>query len=91
MEDKTESSGVEKLIQRLQDEGLAKGRNAAEELGTQVERCLMVGDTTGDMWAARSAGARSAGVLCGFGEQDELERAGADLILKTTTELGDWM
>lgn len=65
--------------------------HAAEELSVQVERCLMVGDTTADMWAARSAGARSAGVLCGFGEQEELERAGADLILKTTTELEDWM
>jgi predicted PurR-regulated permease PerM/phosphoglycolate phosphatase-like HAD superfamily hydrolase len=65
--------------------------HAAEQIGVQVERCLMVGDTTADMWAARSAGARSAGVLCGFGEQDELERAGADLILKITTELGDWM
>jgi predicted PurR-regulated permease PerM/phosphoglycolate phosphatase-like HAD superfamily hydrolase len=65
--------------------------HAAEQIGVQVERCLMVGDTTADMWAARSAGARSAGVLCGFGEQEELERAGADLILKTTTELGDWM
>ncbi|MGD9049408.1 MAG: AI-2E family transporter [Anaerolineae bacterium] len=65
--------------------------HAAEQLGVQVERCLMVGDTTADMWAARSAGARSAAVLCGFGEQEELERAGADLILQITTELGDWM
>jgi predicted PurR-regulated permease PerM/phosphoglycolate phosphatase-like HAD superfamily hydrolase len=65
--------------------------HAAEQMGVQVARCLMVGDTTADMWAARSAGARSAGVLCGFGEQEELERAGADLILKITTELGDWM
>ena len=65
--------------------------HAAEQIGVQVERCLMVGDTTADMWAARSAGARSAGVLCGFGEQDELERAGADLILQITSELGEWM
>jgi len=65
--------------------------HAAEQIGVQVGRCLMVGDTTADVWAARSAGARSAGVLCGFGEQDELERAGADLILETTSDLGNMM
>jgi phosphoglycolate phosphatase len=51
----------------------------------------MVGDTTADIWAARSAGARSAGVVCGFGDQDELERAGADLILQTTGALQELM
>jgi predicted PurR-regulated permease PerM/phosphoglycolate phosphatase-like HAD superfamily hydrolase len=65
--------------------------HAAEQLDVSVERCLMVGDTTADIWAARSAGARSAGVLCGFGEEDELERAGADLILETTSQLNRWM
>jgi phosphoglycolate phosphatase-like HAD superfamily hydrolase len=66
-------------------------RHAAEQLGVPVERCLVVGDTTVDIKAAQAAGARSAAVLCGFGDQDELERAGADLILRTTTELKDWM
>jgi predicted PurR-regulated permease PerM/phosphoglycolate phosphatase-like HAD superfamily hydrolase len=65
--------------------------HAAELIGVQVGRCLMVGDTTADVWAARAAGARSTGVLCGFGEQDELERAGADLILETTSDLGKMM
>jgi predicted PurR-regulated permease PerM/phosphoglycolate phosphatase-like HAD superfamily hydrolase len=65
--------------------------HAADQLDVPVERCLMVGDTTSDIYAARSAGARSAGVLCGFGEKDELERAGADLILDTTSELRKWM
>jgi predicted PurR-regulated permease PerM/phosphoglycolate phosphatase-like HAD superfamily hydrolase len=65
--------------------------HAADQLDVSVERCLMVGDTTADIYAARSAGARSAGVLCGFGEKQELERAGADLILETTTELMHWM
>jgi HAD superfamily hydrolase (TIGR01509 family) len=66
-------------------------RHAADLLGVSVERCLMVGDTTADIWAARAAGARSAGVLCGFGEKDELQRAGADLVLETTGALSDWM
>jgi len=65
--------------------------HAAELLNIPVERCLMVGDTKADIWAARSAGARSAGVMCGFGEQHELERAGADLILETTGALKELM
>jgi phosphoglycolate phosphatase len=62
-------------------------RHAAEQLDVAVERCLLVGDTTADIYAARSAGARSAGVLCGLGTEAELERAGADLILPTTSDL----
>jgi len=62
-------------------------RHAAEKLDIPVERCLLVGDTTADIYAARSAGARSAGVLCGLGTEADLERAGADLILKTTGDL----
>jgi len=57
---------------------------AAELLGVPPERCLMVGDTTMDIRAARAAGAWAVGVLCGFGQRDELERAGAHLILETT-------
>jgi phosphoglycolate phosphatase len=47
----------------------------------------MVGDTTVDIRAARAAGAQSVGVLCGFGERDELERAGANLILESTAQI----
>ncbi len=65
--------------------------HTAQRLGVAVERCLMVGDTTVDIEAARAAGAWSVGVLCGFGQRDELERAGADLILDTTADLQDWM
>jgi predicted PurR-regulated permease PerM/phosphoglycolate phosphatase-like HAD superfamily hydrolase len=66
-------------------------RHAADELDVPVERCLLVGDTPADIYAARSAGARSAGVLCGLGRETELERAGADLILNTTSDLVSWM
>jgi len=65
--------------------------HTAEQLNVPVERCLLVGDTQADIWAARAAGARSVGVLCGFGEEHELERAGADIILKTTSQLQDWL
>jgi predicted PurR-regulated permease PerM/phosphoglycolate phosphatase-like HAD superfamily hydrolase len=65
--------------------------HTAEQLGVTVERCLLVGDSTVDIEAARAAGARSVGVLCGFGSKDELERAGADLILERTSDLMDWL
>ena len=62
---------------------------AAEQLGVAIERCLMVGDTGVDVRAAKAAGAYAVGVLCGFGEQGDLE--GADLILENTAELGEWL
>jgi len=60
---------------------------AAEEMAVSPEACLMVGDTTVDMRAGSAAGAQKVGVLCGFGERDELRRYGADMLLTTTAEL----
>ena len=60
---------------------------AAQRLNISPDNCLMVGDTRMDILSARRAGAWSAGVTCGFGQQHELERAGADVILGETAEL----
>jgi HAD superfamily hydrolase (TIGR01549 family) len=60
---------------------------AAQKMGVKPKECLMIGDTTVDMRAGKSAGAQAVGVLCGFGEEDELRQLGADLILKSTSEL----
>jgi phosphoglycolate phosphatase len=49
----------------------------------------MIGDTTVDIRAGKSAGAQTVGVLCGFGERAELERQGANVILGNTSELAD--
>lgn len=62
-------------------------RLAAQKMGVKPEDCVMVGDTTVDMRAGKSAGAQTVGVLCGFGEEPELRRKGADVILKSTSEL----
>jgi len=62
---------------------------AAARMGVPSSSCLMVGDTVVDIASASKAGAQSVGVLCGFGERKELERAGADLILERTTDLLD--
>ena len=64
-------------------------RYAAEQLGVAVGRCIMVGDTIVDVRSAKAAGAHAVGVLCGFGERDDL--AGADLILENTAELVEWL
>ena len=62
---------------------------AAQKMGVKPEECLMIGDTTVDMRAGKSAGAQTVGVLCGFGEEPELRNKGADKILKATPELVD--
>lgn len=62
-------------------------RTAARLLGVPVGACLMIGDTINDILAARRAGAYAIGVLSGFGERRELERAGADLILDRPADL----
>jgi HAD superfamily hydrolase (TIGR01509 family) len=60
---------------------------AARQMGVPAEACLMVGDTTVDIRAGAAAGAQTVGVLCGFGEEAELRRRGADMILSETAEL----
>lgn len=60
---------------------------AAQKMGVNPKECLMIGDTTVDIRAGKSAGTQTVGVLCGFGEEPELRKKGADMILKTTSEL----
>ena len=62
-------------------------RYAAECMGLSPENCLMVGDTTVDVLAGKAAGAQTVGLLCGFGTEKELRRAGADVILNDLTDL----
>jgi len=60
---------------------------AAKKMDVKPDECLMIGDTTVDMRAGKSAGAQTVGVLCGFGEEAELLRMGADVIVNTTSDL----
>jgi len=62
---------------------------AAQKMNVSPESCLMIGDTTVDIRAGKSARAQTIGVLCGFGEEPELKKMGADLILGDTTKLLD--
>ena len=60
---------------------------AAEAMGVAPADCVRVGDTLVDLRAGRAAGAQTVGVLCGFGEREELHSAGPDEILASTPEL----
>ncbi len=62
---------------------------AAQKMNVKPDECLMIGDTTVDMRAGKSAGAQTVGVLCGFGEEFELLKMGANMILKNTSDLSD--
>lgn len=60
---------------------------AADQIGVKPDQCLMIGDTTADIRAGKSAGAQTVGVLSGFGDSAELQRAGADMILPSVNAL----
>lgn len=60
---------------------------AADRMQVAPGACLMIGDTTVDILAGKRAGAQTAGLLCGFGTEGELRRAGADVILNDLHEL----
>jgi phosphoglycolate phosphatase-like HAD superfamily hydrolase len=60
---------------------------AAKQMQLPIEACLMVGDTPIDVRTGVAAGTQTIGVLCGFGEKDELENAGANLVLESTSHL----
>lgn len=62
---------------------------AAQKMGVTADECLMIGDTTVDIRAGKTAGAQTIGVLCGFGEEQELRDMGADLILSNTHLVAD--
>lgn len=61
--------------------------HAAQHLGLEPAECVMVGDTPVDILSARRAGAWAIGVLCGFGREQELWRAGAHLVLPSTADI----
>ncbi len=62
---------------------------AASRMKLTAENCLMIGDTTVDIRAGRSAGAQTLGVLCGFGEEPELRKMGANEVIPVTSRLTD--
>ena len=61
----------------------------ADKMGVKPERCIYVGDTNTDMKTGRNAGMYTIGVLWGFRDREELEKAGADIIVSAPAEILD--
>ena len=61
----------------------------ADRFGVKPSECLYIGDTNTDMLTGRAAGMYTVGVLWGFRDRDELEKAGADIIISTSEEIID--
>jgi ribonucleotide monophosphatase NagD (HAD superfamily) len=51
----------------------------------------MIGDTVTDVRAALAAGAQSMSVLCGFGTEKELLKAGTHAVLPSTSLLSTYL
>ncbi len=64
---------------------------AASQMAIPIENCLMIGDTVVDVDAALAAGCQSLSVLCGFGKEKELYKAGTQHILEDTSQLKDFL
>jgi phosphoglycolate phosphatase len=57
------------------------------EQNIPASRSLMVGDRRHDIVGAHAVGMRSLGVLWGYGNRNELETAGADQLVESTSDL----
>ncbi|NOX71530.1 MAG: HAD family hydrolase [Candidatus Micrarchaeota archaeon] len=57
-----------------------------EDTGNEAFRTVAIGDTVEDIKAAKDAGAFSVGVATGHTSEEELRKAGADVVVKTLEE-----
>lgn len=54
---------------------------------TDLSKVIMIGDREHDIIGAKQVGINSIGVLYGYGDRNELEKAGADFIAETLTDI----
>jgi HAD superfamily hydrolase (TIGR01509 family) len=64
---------------------------AASKLGVSLRECAVVGDSTIDIQAGKSAGAKTIAVLSGLFSRKELEKLEPDLILEDLNSLPDFL
>jgi HAD superfamily hydrolase (TIGR01509 family) len=64
---------------------------AASKLGVSVQDCAVVGDSTTDIKAGKSAGAKTIAVLSGLFSRKELEKLEPDLIIRDINALPDFL
>lgn len=55
------------------------------------QKTVMVGDRRHDMEGAEAAGLHKIGVLYGYGSQNELENAGAEILAQTPAEVAEYI
>jgi phosphoglycolate phosphatase len=53
-----------------------------------LSKAIMIGDREHDIIGAKEVGINSMGVLFGYGDRNELEKAGADFIVDTVSDIG---
>lgn len=89
-----EAHGLERhfrVVNGLGDDHPSKAetlRQTLELLGdVDPAAAVMVGDRRSDVAAGQAVGTRTVGVLWGYGSRDELEAAGADVLLEHPAEL----
>lgn len=66
-------------------------RYALDTLGIAPEEAIMIGDRKHDVIGAKENSMACIGVLFGYGDREELESAGADVIVETVEELEEKM
>ena len=63
-------------------------RYVLEKFGVEdLSEAIMIGDREHDIFGAKDVGLKSMGVLYGYGDRDELERAGADIISERVDDI----
>ncbi|WP_151734017.1 HAD family hydrolase ['Paenibacillus yunnanensis' Narsing Rao et al. 2020] len=62
-------------------------RYVLDENGIRAEQALMIGDRKHDIIGAKACGVASAGVLFGYGSEEELAGAGADYIARRVADI----
>ena len=55
---------------------------------TELSKAIMIGDREHDIIGAKAVGIDSIGVVFGYGDKSELEKAGADFIVETVADIG---
>ena len=58
-----------------------------QNIAENKEMSILIGDRNYDVFGAHCCGIKCAGILWGFGDRDEFEKAGADWIFETPEEL----
>ena len=64
---------------------------ALNDAGAEPQNAVMIGDTTFDIDMARAANVRAIGVDWGYHTPAELRAAGAEVVVSSAAELGDYL